>query len=83
MIRLLALAAALSFTANAIAQDAACKNLGELDTPYCDEDGDLLADTPRDAKRQKNPDPLFFTNAPLDDAAVFKKLMEPYVDHLA
>jgi phosphonate transport system substrate-binding protein len=82
LIRLLALAAALGFAANAIAQDA-CKNRGELDTPYCDEDGDLLADTPRDPKRQKNPDPLFFTNAPLDDAAVFKKLMEPYVDHLA
>ena len=79
-----ALAAAVLSTAafTAGAQDA-CKQRGELDTPYCDEDGDLLADTPRDPKRQKNPDPILFTNAPLDDAAVFKKLMEPYVDHLA
>jgi phosphonate transport system substrate-binding protein len=64
------------------AQDT-CKNRGELDTPYCDEDGDLLADPPRDPSRHKNPDPLFFTNSPLDDPAVYKKLMEPFVDHLA
>lgn len=74
-----ALAAVLS---NAVAQEA-CKSRGELDTPYCDEDGDLLADTPKDPKRQKNPDTLFFTNSPLEDPAVFKKLMEPFVDHLA
>ncbi len=67
---------------SATAQDA-CKQRGELDTPFCDEDGDLLADTPRDPKRQKNPDTLFFTNSPLEDPAVFKKLMEPFVDHLA
>jgi phosphonate transport system substrate-binding protein len=64
------------------AQDA-CKSRGELDTPFCDEDGDLLADTPRDPKRQKNPDTLFFTNSPLEDPAVYKKLMEPFVEHLA
>lgn len=74
------LATALSLAA--VAQDA-CKSRGELDTLYCDEDGDLLADTPRDPKRQKNPDTLFFTNSPLEDPAVFKKLMEPFVDHLA
>lgn len=64
------------------AQDA-CKSRGELDTPYCDEDGDLLADTPKDARRLKDPETLFFTNSPLDDPAVFNKLMLPYVEHLA
>ena len=78
---LLAACLAASFVA-AHAQDS-CKQRGELDTPFCDEDGDLLADTPRDPKRQKDPDTLFFTNSPLDDAGVFKKLMEPYVEHLA
>ena len=66
----------------AFAQDA-CKNRGELDTPYCDENGDLLADAPRDPRRLKDPDTLFFTNSPLDDPAVFNKLMQPFVDHLA
>lgn len=70
------------FGSTALAQEA-CKQRGELDTPYCDEDGDLLADPPKDPKRQKNPDTLFFTNSPLEDPAVFKKLLEPFVDHLA
>ena len=64
------------------AQDA-CKHRGDLDTPFCDEDGDLLADTPKDPKRQKDPDPLFFTNSPLEDPAVFKELMRPFVEYLA
>lgn len=69
--------------APATAQRDPCKNRGELDTPFCDENGDLLADTPADPKRQKDPDPLFFTNSPLEDPAVFKELMRPYVEHLA
>jgi phosphonate transport system substrate-binding protein len=83
MLRWLLLAVALGFpVAQAFAQDA-CKSRGELDTPFCDENGDLLADTPRDARRIKDPDTLFFTNSPLDDPAVFNKLMAPFVEHLA
>jgi phosphonate transport system substrate-binding protein len=69
-------------TLQAFAQDT-CKNRGELDTPYCDEDGDLLADAPKDPKKLKDPDTIFFTNSPLDDIGAFKKLMQPFVDHLA
>ena len=76
-------AVALSLAAFAAGAQDSCKSRGELDTPYCDENGDLLADLPKDPKRQKNPDTLFFTNSPLEDPAVFKKLMEPFVDHLA
>jgi phosphonate transport system substrate-binding protein len=64
------------------AQDA-CRQRGDLDEIYCDEDGDLLADTPTDPKRQKDPETLFFTNSPLEDPAVFKQMMQPFVDHLA
>ena len=74
--------AALAFAGTLLAEEA-CKSRGELDTPYCDENSDLLADTPRDPKRQKDPDTLFFTNSPLEDPAVFKKLLEPFVGHLA
>jgi phosphonate transport system substrate-binding protein len=66
----------------AMAQDT-CRQRGELDAIYCDEDGDLLADTPKDPKRQKDPDTLFFTNSPLEDPAIFKQMMQPFVDHLA
>lgn len=69
--------------APAQAQREACSNRGQLDTPYCDADGDLLADTPQDPRLLKDPGRLFFTNAPLEDPAVFKELMRPYVRHLA
>jgi phosphonate transport system substrate-binding protein len=78
---LLALLFAFCFCV-AHAQDI-CKQRGELDTPFCDENGDLLADTPKDARRLKDPETLFFTNSPLDDPAVFNKLLQPFVDHLA
>ena len=74
--------AALIAAVPAFSQDA-CKNRGDLDELYCDEDGDLLADAPRDVRRLKDPDTLLFTNSPLDDPAVFNKLMQPFVDHLA
>ena len=65
----------------ALGQDA-CRNRGELDTPFCDEDGDLLADAPRDARLLRDPETIFFTNSPLDDVGAFKKLMLPFVEHL-
>lgn len=77
------LAALLALAVLAAQAQESCKSRGELDTLYCDEDGDLLADPPRDPKWQKNPETLFFTNSPLEDPAVFKKLMQPFVDHLA
>ena len=67
----------------ALAQDASCKSRGDLDELYCDDDGDLLADAPHDARRLKDPDTLLFTNSPLEDPAVFKQLMQPFIDHLA
>jgi phosphonate transport system substrate-binding protein len=78
----LLLAAALAAALSAAAQEP-CKGRGDLDAPFCDEDGDLVADLPKDPKRHKDPETLFFTNSPLDDPAVFNKLMQPYVDHLA
>ena len=77
------LAMAFGFFAKPAPAQDTCKNRGELDTPFCDENGDLLADSPRDARRIKDPDTLFFTNSPLDDPAVFNKLMQPFVEHLA
>ncbi len=83
MTRLRLAAALLAAAALPAAAQDACPNRGELDTIYCDADGDLLADPPKDPAKLKNPDVLFFTNSPLDDPAVFNKLMQPFVDHLA
>ena len=52
-----ALVAAAAFPA--LGQDA-CPQRGDLDTIFCDADGDLLADRPTDASKLKNPDTLFF-----------------------
>ena len=68
-------------TATAQAQDA-CKSRGDLDVQYCDDNGDLVADTPKDAKRWKDPETLYFSNSPLDDPAEFQKLMQPFANHL-
>jgi phosphonate transport system substrate-binding protein len=59
-----------------------CKYRGDLDERYCDEDHDLVADTPTDPKRWKDPPFLLFTYSPLEDPAVYEKVLENYVDHL-
>ena len=68
-------------TATAQAQDV-CKSRGDLDVQYCDDNGDLVADTPKDPKRWKDPETLYFSNSPLDDPAEFQKLMQPFANHL-
>lgn len=67
----------------ALAQAGDCKHRGELDTLYCDENKDLVADTPKDAKRWKNPSTLVFTYTPVEDAAVYETAFKPFLDYLA
>ena len=76
----------LAFVCALIASSAraadTCKNRGDLDARYCDENNDLVADTPKDAKLWKDPPFLLFTYSPLEDPAVYEKVLENYVDHL-
>jgi len=77
------LAAALSAASvAAFAQADDCKNRGQLDTLYCDENKDLVADTPKDSKRWKNPSTLVFTYTPVEDAAVYETAFKPFLDYL-
>lgn len=69
-------------TEPAVAQ-ASCAQRGELDTIFCDEDGDMTADTPKDAAKLKNPETLLLTYSPQEDSATYEKLWAPYVEHLA
>ena len=81
-----AIAAVLGFFATAVAPVLAqsdCKNRGELDANYCDENRDLVADTPRDPKRLKTPGTLVFTYTPVEDPAVYEKIYQPFTAHLA
>jgi phosphonate transport system substrate-binding protein len=59
-----------------------CKNRGELDTIYCDNDGDMLADTPTDPKKLRNPSVLLYGYTPTEDTALYEKLWQPYIDHM-
>jgi len=72
---------AASFAVLAQADD--CKNRGQLDTLFCDENKDLVADTPKDAKRWKNPSTLVFTYTPVEDPAVYENIFKPFTDYLS
>ena len=77
----IAIAGALPGTL-AVAADA-CKNRGELDTLYCDENRDLVADLPADPKKWKNPSTIVFTYTPVEDPAVYENIFKPFTTHLA
>jgi phosphonate transport system substrate-binding protein len=73
-------AATLSFAASgAFAQD--CPR-GDLDTRFCDTDGDLIADIPTDPADQIDPDTLIFAFTPVEDPAVYKSAWSDFLDHL-
>ena len=72
----------LSFATPAVNAQADCKNRGELDAMYCDDNMDLVADAPKDAKRFKNPSTLVFTYTPVEDPAVYENIFKPFTDYL-
>jgi phosphonate transport system substrate-binding protein len=66
----------------AVAQDA-CPNRGQLDTLYCDKDGDLVADTPTDPTKLKDPSTLVWAYTPVEDPAIYANVFKPFTDHLS
>jgi phosphonate transport system substrate-binding protein len=60
-----------------------CKNRGDLDAMFCDENKDLVADTPKDSSKLKNPSTLVFTYTPVEDPAVYENIFKPFTEHLA
>jgi phosphonate transport system substrate-binding protein len=78
---LLALAAAWLPVGAASAQDS-CTNRGQLDTLYCDADGDLVADTPRDTAKIKDPATLIFAYSAVEAPQVYMKVFQPLMDAL-
>lgn len=75
-----AFAAALIASSAWAADD--CKSRGALDTLYCDEDGDMVADLPKDKSKWKDPSTLVFTYTPVEDPAVYKNLFAPFMAYL-
>lgn len=68
---------------NNVAKAQACSNRGELDSKFCDEDRDLVADAPKSSSQWKNPKTLVFTYTPVEDPAVYKDAFKEFQAHLA
>jgi phosphonate transport system substrate-binding protein len=60
-----------------------CANRGDLDARYCDENGDLIADTPKDPKQLQDPATLVFSYTPVEDPAVYENVFGEFMAHLA
>jgi phosphonate transport system substrate-binding protein len=76
LLSLLALAVAVAWAADP------CAHRGKLDTLYCDENRNLVADPPRDPAKLVSPDPLVFTYAPVEDPAVYEGAWSDFLKHL-
>src|SRR5438128_7375886 len=61
----------------------ACKHRGELDAMYCDDNNDMVADSPTDLKKWKNPSTIVFTYTPVEDPAVYENIFKPFTTYLA
>jgi phosphonate transport system substrate-binding protein len=75
------LAFGLGLAGPARAED--CPNRGTLDARYCDANRDLLADTPTDPAKQKDPDTLIFSYTPVEDPAVYENVFADFIAHLS
>ena len=77
-------ASVLAVFAMASAANAAeCKNRGNLDSRYCDNDGDLVADTPASAGEWLNPDTLIFSYTPVEDPSVYENVFTEFMAYMA
>ena len=54
-----------------------------LDARYTDSDGDMVADTPSSAKDWLDPATLVFAYTPVEDPAVYAKVWQGFIDHMA
>jgi phosphonate transport system substrate-binding protein len=77
-----ALLASLLLSTSAVGAQYHCKHRGELDTPYCDADHDLVADTPVRQSRLRAPSTLAFSYTPTEEPAVYERLLRPLTAHL-
>jgi phosphonate transport system substrate-binding protein len=59
-----------------------CGHRGRLDTLYCDEDRDGIADVPKDPAKLLRPDPLVLAYVPVEDPAVYTTAFADLMRHL-
>jgi len=76
----LGLVFAALFVLPAVAQEC---NRGTLDERYCDRNYDLVADLPLDESEWVNPDTIIFSYTPVEDPAVYAKVWDGFIQHMA
>ncbi len=59
-----------------------CPRPPEMDARFCDEDGDLVADPPKNPAEFVNPDTLIFSYTPVEDPAVYREAWADFLTHL-
>lgn len=55
----------------------------QLDSRYQDNDGDLIADIPKDPASQVDPSTLIFAYTPVEDPSVYVDVWKEFIDHLS
>lgn len=83
LVGVFALAAAAFAISSISPADAACKNRGTLDSRFCDDNGDLVADTPQNSSKWLNPSTLIFSYTPVEDPSVYENVFTEFMDYLA
>ncbi len=61
---------------------ADCTHRGDLNQGYCDENHDLVADTPQNADEWLNPDTLIFSYTPVETPLVYKNVFTEFLEYL-
>ena len=72
----------LALTMTGSASAATCSNRGDLDKRYCDENGDLVADTPSDKSKWLNPSTLVFSYTPVEDPSVYENVFTEFLTYM-
>jgi len=55
---------------------------GDLDSRFCDRNGDLVADAPTDSSQWVDPDTLIFAYTPVEDPAVYREAWSDFLVHM-
>ncbi len=82
MMPVLAFAGVMAGAVTVAAAQELCPRSKELDTTYCDADGDLVADTPKDPSKWKDPSALIFAYSPVENPAVYQTVFQNLMETL-
>lgn len=72
-----------SFVGLAVLALLAAASAQAMDPRFADADGDMVADAPTDPRQWVDPDTLVFAYTPVEDPAVYAKVWEEFIQHLA